>query len=170
MSVTYTVLSPPSKSFPGIHSTNQYLVHGDAYQQAYPAQGQISYVGNNVLERSFATDGKTVVESVLGTDYQVIVLNGLIADTPSELLDNSFLGGIIGPLSRMSWNNKAGWKCGAEYIKTIRKTFGDTSLVGGKVIKDGTPFDNWIGAKPPGNFSIYLNEAAVESIKSAIKH
>lgn len=106
------------------------LVDGAVYVSPSPSIGQISYSGNNVLYKTFAADGKTVISSYLYTSYTVVGLSGLIADSPREFLRNSGLGQVTYPhYSAMFYDNSASWQAGAAYMKTEGHALGDRVFV-----------------------------------------
>lgn len=120
-----TLKLPPSVAAP------RYLVNGVVYTLAAPAQVQVSYKGDSVLETRFATDGKTAVSSILGTSYLPVPITGLIAASPDELFASSSLNVLTNTVNGISpYNKQAAWQTGAAYMKVVRKIVGDTLLVG----------------------------------------
>lgn len=123
--VASTLKLPPSVPAP------RYLVNGIVYTLAAPAQAQVSYKGDSVLETKFAADGKTVVYSTLGTSYLPVPITGLIAASPDELLSSSSLNVLTNTVNGISpYNKQAVWQTGAAYMKVVRKIVGDTLAVG----------------------------------------
>lgn len=109
----------------------RYLINGAVYTAAYPAQAQVSYSGNNVLESYLATDGKTVVRALLGSSYAATGLSGLITSSPAELFTGSKLGLITNSINGTPlYNQQASWQSGSAYLKVVRQYFGDTLYVG----------------------------------------
>ncbi|SDQ38371.1 hypothetical protein SAMN05443245_1167 [Paraburkholderia fungorum] len=110
---------------------DRYLVNGAVVTEAIPAQVQVSYVGDNVQETDYATDGKTVTMTLLGTNYTNVPLSGAISASPSELFDDSALGLITNTVNGSSlYNKSATWQAGAAYMKVTRQVVGDTVFVG----------------------------------------
>jgi hypothetical protein len=102
------------------------VVNGAVYVGAYPEQARVSYVGPNVQTDYLATDGSTVIRTLLGTSYTVVPLSGLISATPAELFTNSALGLITNTINGQSlYNPQANWQAGAAYVKVVRQTVGD---------------------------------------------
>jgi hypothetical protein len=110
---------------------DRYLVNGAVVTEAIPAQIQVSYTGDNVQETQYATDGKTVIETLLGTSYTNVPLSGAISASPTELFDDSAVGLITNTINGASlYNKSANWQAGAAYTKVTRQTVGDTVFVG----------------------------------------
>ncbi|EEA02358.1 conserved hypothetical protein [Burkholderia sp. H160] len=102
------------------------VVNGAVYVGAYPELARFSYVGPNVQADYLATDGSTVIRTLLGTSYTVVSLSGLISASPSELLTNSALGLLTNTINGQSlYSAQANWQAGAAYIKVVRQTVGD---------------------------------------------
>ncbi|SDG61914.1 hypothetical protein SAMN05216466_104176 [Paraburkholderia phenazinium] len=247
VTVTYTS-EASTLTMPSIGGAARYLINGTIYVRPIPDQAQVSYSGQNVSENYFATDGKTVVESLLGTSYTVVPLSGLLSSAPSELATNSNFGILTNTYNGQSlYNQQASWQAGSSYVKAVRQVVGNTVGVGdcvlpqttgvnitpcsatvstlegffpyasasdgttyqitdgqimtlagvrawvantalstatpeyrvfyqnngaiytGYLIKDGTPLQTQsAGSTTAQNFSIFLNNAALQSIKSAI--
>jgi hypothetical protein len=71
--VTVTMTSVASTlSVPSL-TPGRFLINGTIYVRPAPDQPKVSYSGSNVLESYLATDGQTVVESLLGTGYTTLV-------------------------------------------------------------------------------------------------
>ncbi|OAJ58495.1 hypothetical protein A6V36_03500 [Paraburkholderia ginsengiterrae] len=103
------------------------LFNGAIYSDAFPAQVRVSYVGSNVQEDYLASDGKTVTHTLLGTNYSVVPLSGLISSSPAELFSNSALGVLTNTINGQSFYNKqANWRAGASYVKVVRNEVGDS--------------------------------------------
>jgi hypothetical protein len=242
-SVASTLAVPPSSG------VNRYLINGSVMAVPVPERPLVSYVGQNILENYLATDGKTIVHSLLGTSYTFVPLSGLIANSPPELLDNSNLGLVTNVVNGQSlYNPLAVWQVGSGYLKVVRQISGDTLAVGdcnppattgtsltpcstavstleaffpvtiladdksyqfsdgqivtiagarawvantptsdattsyrvfyqsnnaiyiGTLVKDGTPLQiEALGSTTPQNFYIFLNGAALNSVKAAVK-
>jgi hypothetical protein len=90
MTETYTSVSSalqlPAMAAPRL------LVNGTVNTSASPPQARISYSGANVQIDYLASDGKTVLRTLLGTSYTVAPLSGLISASPAELFANSAVG------------------------------------------------------------------------------
>jgi hypothetical protein len=110
---------------------NRYLINGSVVAAPVPEKPLVSYAGQNILENYLATDGKTIVHSLLGTSYTFVPLSGLIANSPAELLDNSNLGLLTNLVNGQSlYNPLALWQVGSGYLKVVRQVSGDTVAVG----------------------------------------
>ena len=80
-----------------------------------------------MLESYFATDGKTAVESLLGTSYTVVPLSGLLSSAPTELVSDSNFGILTNTVNGQSlYNLQANWQSGAAYVKAVKQVVGDT--------------------------------------------
>jgi hypothetical protein len=109
----------------------RYLVNGAVVAEAIPAKVQVSYAGDNVQSTEYAADGKTVVETLLGTTYTNVPLSGAMSASPSELFDDSAVGLITNTVNGSSlYNKSATWQAGAAYVKVSRQAVGDTVFVG----------------------------------------
>ncbi|MDB5767203.1 MAG: hypothetical protein JWQ61_2017 [Collimonas fungivorans] len=125
--------SPTAKSLPLPPSSvpSRYLINGIVFTAASPTQNQVTYVGNNVLEKYLATDGKTVVRALLGTSYKVTPLSGLIATTSAELFNRSKLAMLEPTIDGTAlYDHQASWQTGSAYMEVIRQYVGDTLGVG----------------------------------------
>jgi hypothetical protein len=130
ISVAYSTTAK-TLPLPTISGGARYLVNGTVYTAAFPAQAQVSYSGNNILESYLATDGKTVVRAFLGTSYSSTGLTGLIGSSPAELFSGSMLGLITNTVNGAPlYNQQANWQTGAAYLKVVRQYSGDTLFVG----------------------------------------
>jgi hypothetical protein len=117
----------------------RYLVNSAIVVSAVPDQVQVSYSGPNVQETSFATDGKTPVQTLLGTSYTVVPLSGAIASSPAELLTGTALSLLTNTINGASlYNQQAQWQPGSAYLKATRQIVGDTVLVGDCAAPDTT--------------------------------
>jgi hypothetical protein len=226
----------------------RYLINGTVFVRPVPDQPKVSYSGSNVLENYLASDGQTVVESLLGTSYTTVPLSGLLSSAPSELVTDSNFGLLTNTINGQSlYNLQASWQAGSAYVKVVKQVVGNTLGVGdcvapettgtnitpcsttvstlenffpyasasdgttyqladgqittlagvrawvantalstatpeyrvfyqsnggidaGYLIKDGTPLQIApVGGGTPTNFFIFLNSAALQSVKSAI--
>jgi hypothetical protein len=109
----------------------RYLVNGTVVTAAIPERAQVSYNGDNVQTTEYATDGKTVTETLLGTSFTTVPLSGTISGSPSELFDDSALGLITNTVNGASlYNKSATWQAGAAYTKVTRHVVGDTVSTG----------------------------------------
>lgn len=109
----------------------RYLVGGSVVVEAVPVRVQVSYSGSNVQETDFASDGKTVMATLLGTSYTTVPLSGAISASPSELFNGSALSLLTSTINGNSlYNQQASWQAGAAYLKAVRQMVGDTVLVG----------------------------------------
>ena len=130
ISVAYTSAAK-TLPLPTLSGGARYLINGTVYTAAFPAQAQVSYSGNNVLESYLATDGKTVIRAFLGTSYTSTALSGLISSSPAELFSGSLLGLITNTINGASlYNQQASWQPGSAYLKVVRQYSGDTLFVG----------------------------------------
>lgn len=110
---------------------DRYLVNGAVVTESIPDQVQVSYNGDNVQETDYASDGKTVTMTLLGTSYTNVPLSGAISASPSELFDDSALGLITNTVNGASlYNTAATWQTGAGYTKVTRNVVGDTVFAG----------------------------------------
>lgn len=126
LTVTYTSVAS-TLPMPALDGAYRYVINGTVYVRAFPAQAQVSYSGANVLESYFATDGKTAVESLLGTSYTVVPLSGLLSNAPAELVNDSDFGILTNTFNGQSfYNQQASWQSGAAYVKMTRQVVGDT--------------------------------------------
>jgi hypothetical protein len=124
LTVTFTSLSSALKA--STNGEGRLVVNGAISSVAVPAQARVSYVGANVREDYFATDGSTVIRSFLGTSYTAVPLSGRISDSPSDLFANSALGTLTNTVNGQSlYNKQATWQTGAAYLKVVRHTVGD---------------------------------------------
>lgn len=133
MQAVSVALSSTAKTLPlpASSAASRYLINGVVFTAAAPAQNQVTYVGNNVLENYLATDGKTVVRALLGTSYTVTPLSGLIANTSAELFSSSKLGLLNTSINgNPLYDHQASWQAGSAYMKVIRQYVGDTLGVG----------------------------------------
>lgn len=127
LTVTYTSVSSTLK-VPAF-TVSRLLVNGAVYSTAFPPQVRISYSGANVQEDYLASDGKTVVRTLLGTSYSVVPLSGLISASPAELFANNAIGLLTNTLNGQSlYNLQASWQTGAAYVKVVRHTVGDEAF------------------------------------------
>jgi hypothetical protein len=111
---------------PALNGADRYVINGTVYVRAFPSQAQVSYSGANVQESYFATDGKTVVESLLGISYTVVPLSGLLLNAPAELVNDSNFGLLTDTINGQSlYNQQASWQTGAAYVKATRQVVGD---------------------------------------------
>jgi len=125
-SLTVTTTSLSSALKVPARSIGRLVVNGAIYSGAAPAQAHVSYVGANVREDYFASDGSTVIHSSLGTSYTAVPLSGLISGSPSELFTNSALGTLTNTINGQSlYNKQATWQTGAAYLKVVRQTVND---------------------------------------------
>lgn len=130
ISVAYTSAAK-TLPLPTLSGGARYLINGTVYTAAFPAQAQVSYSGNNVLESYLATDGKTVIRAFLGTSYTSTALSGLISSSPAELFNGSLLGLITNTINGASlYNQQASWQPGSAYLKVVRQYSGDMLFVG----------------------------------------
>ncbi|MFL9863853.1 hypothetical protein PQR67_06700 [Paraburkholderia fungorum] len=124
LTVTYTSVSSALKV--PTFAVSRLLVNGAVYSAAFPPQVRISYPGANVQEDYLASDGKTVVRTLLGTSYSVVPLSGLISASPAELFANSTVGLLTNTFNGQSlYNQQASWQTGAAYVKVVRHAVGD---------------------------------------------
>lgn len=124
LTVTTTSLSPALKA--PANSDGRLLVNGAIYSGAVPPQARVSYVGANVREDYFASNGNTVIRTSLGSRYTVVPLSGLISGAPSELFTHSALGTLTNTVNGQSlYNQQATWQTGAANVKVVRQTVGD---------------------------------------------
>jgi hypothetical protein len=127
MTETYTSVSS-ALQVPAI-AAPRLLVNGIVYISASPPQARISYSGANVQIDYLASDGETVLRTLLGTSYSVVPLSGLISTSPAELFTNSAVGVLTNTLNGQSlYNQQASWQTGAAYIKVVRHTVGDEAF------------------------------------------
>lgn len=125
-----TISSTLSLPMPPL-TDGRYLINGTVYAAARPAQAQVSYSGNNILESYLATDGKTVIRALLGTSYTATGLSGPIKSSPAELFTGSMLGLITNTINGAPlYNQQASWQTGSAYLKVVRQTVGDSLYVG----------------------------------------
>lgn len=104
-------------------SSERLVVNGAIYLSAVPVQARVSYVGPDVQQDYLATDGSTVIYSLLSTSYTVVSLNSLISASPPELFTNSALGLITNAINgRPLYKPQANWQAGAAYVKVVRQT------------------------------------------------
>jgi hypothetical protein len=83
-----------------------------------------------VVEAYLATDGKTVVQTLVGTAYTVVSLGGLIAASPSEVFTGSALGLVNDPaVGTTFYDTQASWQTGASYMKMVRQLSGNNVIV-----------------------------------------
>jgi hypothetical protein len=109
----------------------RYLINDAVYVGASPGPAQVSYSGANVLNKFFATDGQTVVESLLGTSYTVVPLSGALSSAPAELVSYSAFGLLTNTVNgRSLYNTQAVWQPGSAYVKVVRQTVGNLLSVG----------------------------------------
>jgi hypothetical protein len=124
LTVTYASVSS-ALQVPAL-TVSRLLVNGAVYSTAVPPQVRVSYPGANVQEDYLASDGKTVVRTLLGTSYSVVPLSGLISASPAELFANNAVGLLTNTLNGQSlYNQQASWQTGAAYVKVVRHTVGD---------------------------------------------
>jgi hypothetical protein len=107
----------------------RYLVNGVVMQQTVPETATVTYTGGAVEENYLASDGKSVVQTLLGTSYAVVALTGMLSQSPSELINGSavgFLTNVVNgkPLANMS----ATWQPGSAYMRVTRHFVNDTVL------------------------------------------
>lgn len=113
-------------SAPAASTGQRYLINGAVVVAAVPTINQISYSGANVQESYFAQDGKTVVETLLGTSYSTVSLSGAISASPAELFSGSGLSVLTDTVNGTSFYNKsATWQTGAAYMKVVRQFAAD---------------------------------------------
>ncbi|WP_233831423.1 hypothetical protein [Paraburkholderia sp. ZP32-5] len=121
---TLTSLSSTLKAPASVQ--DRFVINGAIYGGGIPGQAQVSYTGPNVQIDYLATDGKTVVRTVLGTSYSVVQLSGLISASPSELFTNSAIGALTNTLNGQPlYNKQANWESGSAYVKVVRHVVGD---------------------------------------------
>ncbi|SIO61657.1 hypothetical protein [Paraburkholderia phenazinium] len=109
----------------------RYLVNGSVFVRPVPDQAKVSYSGSNVQENYLATDGQTVVETLLGTSYTTVSLSGLLSGAPSELVSDSDFGLLTDSINGQSlYNLQASWQAGSAYVKVVRQVVGNTLGVG----------------------------------------
>jgi hypothetical protein len=124
MTQTFTSVSSALK-VPAI-AAERVLVNGVVYSLAAPPQARVSYSGANVQIDYLSLDGKTVTRTLLGTNYTVVPLTGLISASPAELFTNSAVGVLTNTVNGQSlYNQQASWQTGAAYVKVVRHTVGD---------------------------------------------
>jgi hypothetical protein len=107
-------------------SSERVVVNGAIYLSAVPVQARVSYAGPDVQQDYLATDGSTVIYSLLSTSYAVVSPSGLISASPSEPFTNSALGRITNAINGQPlYKPQANWQAGAAYVKVVRQTLGD---------------------------------------------
>lgn|GEM_PF-1174531 len=105
---------------------DRFVVNGAIYSGGLPGQARVSYAGPNVQIDYLASDGNTVVRTLLGTSYDVVQLSGLISASPSELFTNSAIGTLTNTLNGQPlYNQQANWESGSAYVKVVRHVVGD---------------------------------------------
>jgi hypothetical protein len=133
MTSVASTLSVPSLT-PG-----RFLINGTVYVRPAPDQPKISYSGANVLESYLATDGQTVVESLLGTSYTPCPCQDCSRVRPGELVTDSNFGLLTNTINGQSlYNQQASWQAGSAYMKVIRQVVGNTVGVGDCVAPETT--------------------------------
>jgi hypothetical protein len=138
MLTTGTSTLDPALAVPTLNG-QRYLVNGAIAVAAVPDQIQVSYNGPNVQETTLATDGKTPLQTLLGTSYTVVPLSGAIASSPAELLTGTALSLLTNTINGASlYNQQANWQPGSAYLKATRQIVGDTVLVGDCTTPDTT--------------------------------
>jgi hypothetical protein len=124
LTVAYTSVSSALK-VPAI-AVPRLLVNGAVFSASSPQQVRVSYSGANVQEDYLASDGKTIMRTLLGTSYSVVPLSGLISASPAELFTNSAVGVLTNTVNGQSlYNQQASWQTGAAYVKVVRQAVGD---------------------------------------------
>ncbi|WP_260853959.1 hypothetical protein [Paraburkholderia sp. BCC1886] len=107
------------------------LVNGTIYSGSVPEHAQVSYSGDNVQEDYLATDGKTIMRTLIGTGYDVVSLSGPISASPTELFADSALGLLTNSINGQPlYNAQTRWQSGAAYVKIVRHAQGDEVYVG----------------------------------------
>lgn len=136
--VSYASLSP-NLSVPQSTASTRFVVSGTPYVGSFPQQANVSYSGGNVVTQLLAADGKTVVQTYLGTSYTSTTLSGLISASPNEIFADSRLGIITNTINGQSlYNQQSGWQPGSAYLKVVRQYVGDTLLTGDCAAPDTT--------------------------------
>ncbi|VWD48426.1 hypothetical protein BLA18110_07434 [Burkholderia lata] len=117
----------PSLPVPTL-AASRYVVNGTVVTST---QEQVSYSGANVLLTDLAADGHTAAMTMMGTNYTVVPLSGVLANSPAELFNGSALGAITNTINGTSlYNKQASWQSGAAYLKITRQVAGDTVATG----------------------------------------
>lgn len=115
---------------PTLDPNQRFMVNGTVLTAAFPSQGQVTFPGANVQTSYYATDGKTVVSTVLGTSYTVVPLTGFISSSPSELFTSSNVGLITNTINgKQLYNPLTVWQANSAYIKVEQQISGDTLIV-----------------------------------------
>jgi hypothetical protein len=126
-------------ALPTLNPNTRYMVQGAVYTEAFPLQGQVSFSGDNVQNSYYATDGKTVVSTVLGTSYTVVPLTGFMSSSPDELFTSSNVGLITNTINgKQLYNPLAVWQPNSAYIKVVQQISGDTLIVQDCALPDTT--------------------------------
>ena len=102
----------------------RYVING-AIVVASTTQSVISYQGTGVRVDVLATDGTTVVDSVLRSGYSIVPLSGTVASAPSDLAQ--YLGMLY--FNPALLNSTATWGAGSAYLKLNNTEINDSYTV-----------------------------------------
>jgi hypothetical protein len=124
-SVASTLTAPTSPAI------TRYMVGGTVYSAAFPSTGKVTYPPGGDVQTDYYASGSTqIVYSTLSTSYTVTLLTGLIAASPSELLNGSDVGLITNTVNgEPLYKPGAAWQAHSAYIKVVRQVSGDTLVV-----------------------------------------
>ena len=99
------------------------VVGGKIYARSLLDKTNISYAGDNVVSNLLASDGVTVMYSIVLSDFTAVAMTGNVIDSPLDVRAEGFIPFATG---NSNYDLVKPWLAGATYYKRTTKSIGET--------------------------------------------